>query len=147
MNLDVRPLVARGEEPLGAILGALETLQLGETLVLHAPFEPVPLYAVLARSGFSWEDPHMQGGVCELRISHRRDSEDGELDLRVMAPAEVAPRALAAAARIGRNDLLIVHTRSQPSILLDQLDDRGFDGESEQSAAAHWVTRIWRLIT
>lgn len=51
--VDVRPVIARGEEPFRRIIGAVEGLTAGQVLVLRAPFEPVPLYGVLARRGFA----------------------------------------------------------------------------------------------
>lgn len=51
--LDVRPDLARGEEPLTKILSAARAIQPGGRLVVQAPFEPFPLYGVLAKQGFS----------------------------------------------------------------------------------------------
>lgn len=50
--LDVRPALARGEEPFTMIMEAARQVPAGDALELTAPFEPVPLYAVLARQGF-----------------------------------------------------------------------------------------------
>ncbi|MDP2481629.1 MAG: DUF2249 domain-containing protein [Candidatus Palauibacterales bacterium] len=52
-DLDVRPILARGEEPLAAILEHAGRVPAGHVLRLRAPFEPVPLYAVLGERGFS----------------------------------------------------------------------------------------------
>jgi uncharacterized protein (DUF2249 family) len=52
-DLDVRPLLARGEEPLATILEHAGRVPAGHVLCLRAPFEPVPLYAVLGERGFS----------------------------------------------------------------------------------------------
>jgi uncharacterized protein (DUF2249 family) len=52
-DLDVRPILARGEEPLATILEHAGRVPAGHVLCLRAPFEPVPLYAVLAERGFS----------------------------------------------------------------------------------------------
>lgn len=52
-TLDVRPLLARGDEPFVPIMEAAATIQPGDTLTLIAPFEPVPLYGVLGERGFS----------------------------------------------------------------------------------------------
>ena len=51
-SLDVRPLLAEGTEPFEAIMAAVESLPPGGVLELTAPFEPVPLYAVLRARGF-----------------------------------------------------------------------------------------------
>jgi uncharacterized protein (DUF2249 family) len=52
--LDVRPLLARGEEPFELIMEAAGRVPPGGTLELTAPFEPVPLYPVLAGRGFTY---------------------------------------------------------------------------------------------
>lgn len=51
--LDVRPVLAMGEEPFGAILAAADVVPEGGVLELTAPFEPMPLYRVLSGRGFA----------------------------------------------------------------------------------------------
>jgi len=51
--LDVRPILAMGEEPFSTILAAADRVPLGGVLELTAPFEPVPLYGVLGPRGFA----------------------------------------------------------------------------------------------
>ena len=53
VHLDVRPDIERGEEPFTRIMAAVKTLGTDEVFVLHAPFEPLPLYGVLGRLGFA----------------------------------------------------------------------------------------------
>lgn len=53
--LDVRPDLARGDEPFARIMEAAASVQQGQTLTLIAPFEPVPLYGVLGAQGFAHE--------------------------------------------------------------------------------------------
>jgi uncharacterized protein (DUF2249 family) len=55
ITLDVRADLARGDEPFARIMQAAASVKEGETLVLIAPFEPVPLYGVLAAQGFTQE--------------------------------------------------------------------------------------------
>ncbi len=50
--LDVRPILAEGGEPFVTIMEAAVPLETGETLLLVAPFEPVPLYQALGARGF-----------------------------------------------------------------------------------------------
>ena len=49
---DARPILAAGEEPFAAIMGAAAEVGDDEVFVVYAPFEPVPLEAVLAEQGF-----------------------------------------------------------------------------------------------
>jgi hypothetical protein len=50
--LDVRPDLAQGDEPFVKIMEAAAAIPPGESLVLIAPFEPVPLYSALGARGF-----------------------------------------------------------------------------------------------
>lgn len=60
--LDVRPVLARGEEPFAMIMEAAARVPAGGTLELTAPFEPVPLYAVLSGAGFGHLSTPLAGG-------------------------------------------------------------------------------------
>ncbi|HET9133703.1 MAG TPA: DUF2249 domain-containing protein [Gemmatimonadales bacterium] len=51
-DLDVRDIIQRGGEPLGDILTASEALPPGGVLHLRSPFQPLPLYRVMAERGF-----------------------------------------------------------------------------------------------
>ncbi len=51
LELDVRPLFAAHQPPMGAILDAVARLAPGQTFRLIAPFEPLPLYQLLAQQG------------------------------------------------------------------------------------------------
>lgn len=53
--LDVRPILAEGGEPFVTIMETAIPLKTGETLLLVAPFEPVPLYQALGARGFTHE--------------------------------------------------------------------------------------------
>ncbi len=53
--LDVRPELEQGGEPFVRIMEAASAIIPGGTLVIIAPFEPVPLYDVLGARGFSHE--------------------------------------------------------------------------------------------
>ncbi len=51
--LDVRPELEQGGEPFVRIMEGAASVEPGGTLVIIAPFEPVPLYEVLGARGFS----------------------------------------------------------------------------------------------
>ncbi len=51
--LDVRPMLAAGQEPFDRIMEAARSVSAGKVLELTAPFDPVPLYTVLGRLGFT----------------------------------------------------------------------------------------------
>ena len=51
--LDVRPILEQGGEPFVLIMETAERVSAGQSLVLIAPVEPVPLYGALGGRGFS----------------------------------------------------------------------------------------------
>ncbi|HVU16249.1 MAG TPA: DUF2249 domain-containing protein [Candidatus Didemnitutus sp.] len=51
-HLDVRPLLARGEEPFAVIRAAVDQLTPGHGLTVVAPFPPSPLIELLKGEGF-----------------------------------------------------------------------------------------------
>lgn len=70
-SLDVRPMMAAGQEPFAAIMESIGGLQPGEEFELLAPLEPIPLYQVLGARGFSHETEHLGGG--DYRVLFRRE--------------------------------------------------------------------------
>ena len=69
--LDVRPDLAAGQEPFSRILRAAEDTPRGGAFVLLAPFEPVPLFGVLEKLGFSYES--RPAGAEGFRVVFTRD--------------------------------------------------------------------------
>lgn len=68
LELDVRPLVQQKSPPLPAILDAVSRLSPGQSLRLIAPFEPEPLYELLAKRGFSHETRQRDDGAWEILL-------------------------------------------------------------------------------
>ncbi|HWA17058.1 MAG TPA: DUF542 domain-containing protein, partial [Gemmatimonadales bacterium] len=63
IRLDVRPLLAAGHEPLPHILQAADQVPLGGSFELTAPFEPMPLYRVMRRQGFTAHAASREAGT------------------------------------------------------------------------------------
>jgi uncharacterized protein (DUF2249 family) len=57
--LDVRDDIRAGREPFARIMAAVDSLPPDGLLILRAPFEPVPLYRVLGRRGFTHWAEHL----------------------------------------------------------------------------------------
>ncbi|MEP6991340.1 MAG: DUF2249 domain-containing protein [bacterium] len=55
VELDVRDDLRLGREPFSTIMAAVGTLRDGDVLLLRTIFEPVPLFAALAKRGLSHE--------------------------------------------------------------------------------------------
>lgn len=60
--LDVRPLFAAHQPPLGAILSAVERLLPGQEFHLIAPMQPTPLYQLLAQRGLTHHAAQAEDG-------------------------------------------------------------------------------------
>lgn len=54
-ELDVRELLAAGHEPLRLILEQAAILPAGGVLHVRSPFEPLPLFQLMAERGFAWQ--------------------------------------------------------------------------------------------
>ncbi len=67
--LDVRPDLESGGEPFVRIMEAASTIQPDGTLIIIAPFEPVPLYAALGARGFSHQTVMVSDGEWVVRFA------------------------------------------------------------------------------
>lgn len=54
IHLDVRPMLADGQEPFSVIMETAAQVVPGGTLELLAPFEPQPLFRVMRQQGFGY---------------------------------------------------------------------------------------------
>ena len=61
-TLDVRPNLARGEEPFALIRSRVDALTAGEGVIIIAPFMPAPLIELLKSEGFQSTAEHRQDG-------------------------------------------------------------------------------------
>jgi uncharacterized protein (DUF2249 family) len=52
VELDVRPVIASGQDPLSIIVQKVKTIQPGQVLKIINSFEPTPLMALLKKQGF-----------------------------------------------------------------------------------------------
>ena len=67
--LDVRPIIAAGDEPFQLIMSTVGHLGLDEELVIIAPFEPVPLEGVLGSQGFAFDAVEIGAGDWQVTFS------------------------------------------------------------------------------
>ncbi|MBY0096597.1 DUF2249 domain-containing protein [Mesobacillus maritimus] len=61
IELDVREDIKNNQDPFETIMLTISPFQEGDTLILHAPFQPVPLYSVLKSKGFGYETEEING--------------------------------------------------------------------------------------
>lgn len=55
IELDVREDLKNKIEPFQKIMGVIKDLNEGDVFILHAPFQPKPLFTVLKAKGFEHE--------------------------------------------------------------------------------------------
>jgi uncharacterized protein (DUF2249 family) len=152
VHLDVRDEIRRGEEPLARIMSAVRALAAEQVLVLRAPFEPLPLYKVLAGRGFAhWTecrapDDWVVWFYREERAAGSPTPATGEmaaakaseaairLDVRGLEPPEPMVQVLAQLDALGPGQTLEVLHDRRPVFLYPQLDDRGFSHETDEPA-------------
>lgn len=142
VTLDVRPLIAKGEEPLGRILKTIQALDPDQDLRLLAPFRPVPLFKVLERMGFAHEAQRLEQGDWQVDFTRAPSPlpqlEEGSalaaadwpaatqsLDLSGRTPEESASRILAALDGCRPGEVVFALLDQKPVALLARLAARG----------------------
>lgn len=69
-SLDVRPSIAKGEEPFELIRSQVDALAFGDTLTVIAPFLPAPLIELLKAEGFEATMEHREDGAWLVGFRH-----------------------------------------------------------------------------
>ena len=60
--LDVREHIKNKNDPFGVIMQAVSGLKPGQSLALRAPFNPVPLIAVMSQKGYQANSKELGSG-------------------------------------------------------------------------------------
>ncbi|MDL4840585.1 DUF2249 domain-containing protein [Aquibacillus rhizosphaerae] len=60
VEVDVREDIKNNIEPFKKIMDAVKTLEPNQQLILHAPFNPFPLYKVLGKKGFTHQSEQLE---------------------------------------------------------------------------------------
>jgi uncharacterized protein (DUF2249 family) len=167
VTLDVRETIRAGEKPCSSIMDAAAGLKAGESLRLLAPFEPKPLFAVLAQQGFAHSARPLGGGDWEVlffrdaalasqaaQTPASQSSASGgcgcsapaevEVDARGLEPPQPMVMIFEALAGLPAATQLHARTDRRPMHLYPLLEARGFTGETEEQADGSFVTIIRR---
>jgi len=167
VTLDVRPDLLEGREPFSRIMETVEGLGPEDSLLLIAPFQPVPLYRVLAQKGLEGKATPMESGDWEVLFSRKkgatkpkleaaepsapRVSEGGkrdiavsviEVDVRGLEPPEPMVRILEAVERAGERGVVRAVTDRKPLHLYDELQARGWQAETTAGADGSFTSLI-----
>ena len=143
LEVDVRPDIARGEEPFARIMSGVRDLSPGRVLVLRAPFEPIPLYEVLGRRGLAhWTERFAED---DWAVSFWRQDDapapatraataiaSPTLDVRGLPPPQPMVLVLERLNDLRDGETLEVLHERRPMFLYPQLDDRGFVHETDE---------------
>ncbi len=167
VTLDVRDDIRTGREPFAKIAATVARLAPTQNLRLIAPFEPVPLYYVLAKQGFSHESQQNAGGDWEVLFSHNGQKPDVvdvspsaaacgcgcsetkaspilELDARGLEPPQPMVNILEALSGLSADAQLRAHTDRRPVHLYPMLEERGFTAQTEEQTDGSFITNIRR---
>lgn len=153
VQLDVRPILAGGTDPLQRILGALQQLQRGQVLEIINSFEPRPLRSLLAKRGFSSYAETLQENLVHTYFARVEEQpipvteaagepqppgnwtamlelrKDGlrKLDVRGLEKPQPMLRVLAALDALNPGEALLVDHERVPVFLLTELADREWE--------------------
>lgn len=140
-DLDVRDDLRRGAEPFSRIMQAQSEVAPGGVLRVRAIFEPVPLYHVLGKQGFThWTERLADDDwrIWFLRAGAQAeaagvpigaavpDNDMVVLDVRGLEPPEPMVRTLEALEQLPRGKALLQINARVPQMLLPLLAERGF---------------------
>jgi uncharacterized protein (DUF2249 family) len=138
VEVDVREDLRSGKEPFSRIMAALKDVPEGGVLALRAIFEPVPLYAVLARQGFTHYTERLAADDWKVWFYGERGPEADPsvvvLDVRELEPPEPMVRTLAALEELPPGGTLVQLNVRVPQFLLPRLEERGFTYEIREQA-------------
>lgn len=166
VTLDVRGDLRNGNEPFSKIMHTVERLRPGEKLSLRVPFEPVPLFAVMAQRGFAHAARQRPDGDWEVLFTRdggektieagqpagRPDSggagdkspEAIEVDARGLEPPQPMVKILETLAALSEDAELRARTDRRPMHLYPQLETRGFKCETVEQTDGSFLTYIRR---
>ncbi len=164
-TVDVREDIRNGGEPFSKIMSAVAALQADERLLLIAPFEPLPLFGVLAKQGFQHTSRPLESGDWEVLFTRqpttpptaaaqipntRVSSNDAvsteenvvDLDARGLEPPQPLVKILEALAALPTGTELHARTDRRPMHLYPQLEERGFTAETLEQTDGSFLTQI-----
>jgi uncharacterized protein (DUF2249 family) len=140
--LDVREAIRRGEEPFKTIMAAVAGLAPDQALVLRAPFEPIPLYGVLAKRGLAhwtqrradddWLVWFYRGEATPTPAPAVAAAGGDTLDVRGLDPPQPMVAVLARLETLAPGQTLTVIHDRRPTFLYPQLDERGFTHATDE---------------
>lgn len=152
-TLDVRPILARDEEPFKAIMDASREVPAGSVLRLTVGFEPLPLYDALGKQGFTHWAEREDGDAWDVRFLRERDRAVAKtaqrtsgiawsepaiaevtIDVSELVPPEPMVKILQTLETLPVGGRLLVHHVRRPIHLYDRLDEMGYPHATRELA-------------
>lgn len=167
VTLDVRDDINKGLEPFGKIMSTVAQLRPDDKFRLIAPFEPLPIFSVLAKKGFShlskqlesgdWEVLFTPGSKPEAQTAPSNSAQGAadsggmpnkpssfiEVDARGLEPPQPMVKILEALANLSAGSGLRARTDRRPMHLYSHLEERGFFHESTEQSDGSFITHVW----
>lgn len=157
VDLDVRPILAGGEDPFKKIMAKLKTLNDGETLRIINTFEPIPLLNILKTKGYEYETERPENGVVHTYLQQSgKEVEDTadeaqstaepsydsilekykglmtEIDVRDLEMPLPMVTILEALESVNSGHALFVNHKKLPQYLLPELKERDYKWVSKE---------------
>ncbi len=163
VTLDVCADIRSGREPFTRIMSTLARLRSDENLLLVAPFEPKPLFSILAKRGFAHSARKTGSGDWEVLFTRQgerasageipppvqspgsaeiKPSQLIEVDARGLEPPQPMVKILEALSALPNGAGLRAHTDRRPMHLYAQLESRGFTSQTEEQKDGTFITII-----
>jgi len=160
IQIDVRPLLAKGIDPLQTVLESAAAVPADGVLRLAAPFDPQPLRRILAGKGFSslarrqgdghWQITFRRDGAGVLDGDQSPPQEscpgtgqteiDGEgnhyLDLRGQTPPQPLLAVLRLCSGLDETAVVVIRLDRDPIYLYPELAEIGWTAEAVPGAAS-----------
>jgi uncharacterized protein (DUF2249 family) len=159
VHLDVREDIRRGREPFGRIMATVKDLRPEQVFVLHAPFEPLPLYGVLGGRGFAhwaesrapddwsvwfWREGIEGSPPIRSAPAGAASPEPLAIDVRGLEPPLPMVKILALLDELAPGQGLVVTHERRPILLYPQLEARGLTHETEEVGPGEFrITIRW----
>jgi uncharacterized protein (DUF2249 family) len=174
VTLDVREDIRAGREPFSRIMSTVAALNGDEQFRLIVPFQPVPLFEVMKRRGFTHGAQMLETGDWEVLFtravgitsadaaspetarpvenpesdktasSNRGATETMEVDVRGMEPPQPLVVILESISVLPVGATLCARTSRRPIHLYAHLEERGFVAETVEQSDGSFLTYIRR---
>ena len=150
-ELDVRPVIASGRDPLNIIMQKVKTIEAGEVLKIINTFEPTPLIMLLQKKGFETHAHKISDNHVETYFYKSSKEDEAEIKPGVVPSTDWDHLQKKFAVKIKKIDVrhlpmpqpmitilealdtllpgtaLYVYHKRIPVFLLPELDQRGFE--------------------